>query len=85
MIALIIYYQVNLQSLLRFINSMQTFLPYQDFAKTAACLDYRRLGKQRIEAKQIYLALTVKDYGWKQHPAVKMWAGYECLLLIYGI
>ena len=28
---------------------MQTFLPYKDFGKTAKCLDYRRLGKQRVE------------------------------------
>jgi hypothetical protein len=29
---------------------VQTFLPYPDFKKTAGCLDWRRLGKQRIEA-----------------------------------
>jgi hypothetical protein len=33
---------------------MQTFLPYADFDKTSKCLDYRRLGKQRIETWQIY-------------------------------
>ena len=32
---------------------MQTFLPYEDFTKTAQCLDYKRLGKQRVEAYQI--------------------------------
>jgi hypothetical protein len=32
---------------------MQTFLPYPDFKRSAACLDYRRLGKQRIEALTI--------------------------------
>jgi hypothetical protein len=26
---------------------MQTFLPYPSFVKSAKCLDYRRLGKQR--------------------------------------
>lgn len=36
---------------------MQTFLPYPDFEKSAKCLDYRRLGKQRVEAWQIYLTL----------------------------
>lgn len=32
---------------------LQTFLPYPDFVKSAACLDYKRLGKQRVEAWQI--------------------------------
>lgn len=63
---------------------MQTFLPYPDFAKSAACLDNRRLGKQRIEAKQIYLALTQPRYGWQNHPAVKMWRGYSLTLAAYG-
>ena len=43
---------------------MQTFLPYPDFVKSAQCLDYRRLGKQRVEAKQILeinLMLTNTD------------------------
>ena len=64
---------------------MQTFLPYPDFSKSAQCLDYKRLGKQRIEAWQIYCALTQEDYGWKNHPAVKMWKGYEEALLHYGL
>ena len=63
---------------------MQTFLPYPSFTETALCLDYRRLSKQRIEAKQIYLALTTENYGWQNHPAVKMWQGYEQALLCYG-
>lgn len=63
---------------------MQTFLPYNNFQKSAKCLDYKRLGKQRCECWQIYKALTEKDYGWKHHPIVKMWKGYECALLLYG-
>jgi len=63
---------------------MNTFLPYKDFQKSAQCLDYKRLGKQRVEAWQIYLALTKKNYGWKNHPITKMWKGYEKALLIYG-
>ena len=63
---------------------MNTFLPYADFNKSAQCLDYRRLGKQRVEAWQIYLALTQENYGWKHHPIVKMWKGYEHSLLVYG-
>lgn len=64
---------------------MMTFLPYASFTKTAKCLDYRRLGKQRVEAWQIYQSLTNKNYGWKNHPIVKMWKGYEQALLRYGI
>ena len=64
---------------------MQTFLPFPSFHETAKVLDYRRLGKQRVEAKQIYLALTQPNYGWKNHPAVKMWQGYENALVHYGL
>lgn len=63
---------------------MQTFLPYLNFYQSAQCLDYQRLGKQRVETKQIVKALTLDDYGWKQHPAVKMWEGYEPCLHLYG-
>jgi hypothetical protein len=63
---------------------VQTFLPYPDFAATAAVLDPRRLGKQRVEALQAYRALTVPGYGWRHHPLVKMWAGYREALVCYG-
>jgi hypothetical protein len=64
---------------------VQTFLPYPDFARTAAVLDDRRLGKQRVEALQILRALTRPDYGWRHHPAVLMWKGHEEALVAYGI
>jgi hypothetical protein len=63
---------------------MQTFLPFQSFMESAGCLDRQRLGKQRVEAKQILLALTDPAYGWKNHPAVKMWEGHEIALATYG-
>lgn len=56
---------------------MQTFLPYPDFRESAACLDNRRLGKQRVEALQILNILAGKSAGWKNHPAVLMWRGHE--------
>jgi hypothetical protein len=62
---------------------MQTFLPYPDFHETASVLDYRRLGKQRVEAQQIIKALEDDNYGWKNHPIVKMWQGYKNALLLY--
>ena len=64
---------------------MQTFLPFADFDECAAVLDRRRLGKQRVEVLQILRALTRERYGWKSHPAVRMWAGYEEALGAYGL
>lgn len=71
---------------------MQTFLPYPDMWATAKVLDDKRLGKQRGETKQILLALGVSIgphaasplSRWRNHPAVKMWRGYERLLCEYG-
>jgi len=61
---------------------MQTFLPFPDFIHTAKILDDKRLGKQRVEAFQILKTLT---YGgsWRNHPAVRMWEGYEEALGYY--
>ncbi|CAM3537152.1 MSMEG_6728 family protein [Kibdelosporangium persicum] len=64
---------------------MQTFLPYPGFRATAAVLDPRRLGKQRVETIQVLRALTIPGYGWRHHPAAAMWAGYEEALTRYGI
>lgn len=62
---------------------MNTFLPYPDFAKSARVLDYRRLGKQRVECLQLLNALSGKTKGWVNHPAAKMWRGYEMALAAY--
>ena len=64
---------------------MQTFLPCPSFVDSAARLDPRRLGKQRVEAIQVLRALTVAGYGWRRHPAAAMWAGYEEALVRYGL
>lgn len=77
---------------------MQTFLPYPDFEKSAQCLDYRRLGKQRVEVLQLLRALAtgpeqeydttsgprLRSTPWYNHPACKMWKGYEQALTDYG-
>lgn len=63
---------------------MQTFLPFADFTQTARVLDMKRLNKQQTETMQIINALTRPDYGWKHHPAVKMWRGYVPMLAVYG-
>lgn len=64
---------------------MQTFLPYSDFQKSLQCLDYRRLGKQRIEAAQILATLGVlikRPNGQyfkpthHNHPILNIWKDY---------
>jgi hypothetical protein len=64
---------------------VQTFLPYADFVASAAALDARRLGKQRVETIQVLRGLTRTGYGWRHHPAVKMWRGYQEALTRYGL
>lgn len=62
---------------------MQTFLISDNPAETAKILDNRRLGKQRVEAIQIANILIgeTSKKGWRNHPAVKMWRGYESYLV----
>ena len=64
---------------------MQTFLPYPDIKKSIRCLDWKRLGKQRVEAMQIHNILTGKSESkaWRNHPAVLMWINYENALAVY--
>lgn len=71
---------------------MQTFVPlissFEDIAKT---LDRARLNKQALEGWQILMTLLELDpqgqhripKGWVNHPAVKMWRGYEAALYRY--
>ena len=61
---------------------MNTFLPYPNFVASARCLDSRRLGKQRVEGRQIQTALQ-KVGGWSNHPATKMWSGCIEALMLY--
>lgn len=62
---------------------MQTFLPYKNFMASAAALDNRRLNKQILEGYQVLNTLSGRSFGWKNHPAVKMWKGYERSLYEY--
>ena len=52
---------------------MQTFLPYEDFRASARVLDRQRLGKQRVEAKQILQALERpgEPSGWEDIPQLE--------------
>lgn len=64
---------------------MQTFLPVADFRASAEMLDLKRLGKQRVEAIQVVRGLVVEGYGWRHHPAVRMWCGHLEALGRYGL
>ena len=61
---------------------MQTFLPYRSFMKSALTLDYRRLGKQRVEAMQILRAIR-EGGAWAHHPIVRLWSDYTDALCEY--
>lgn len=69
---------------------MQTFVPLYSYEDSANVLDRMRLGKQRIEAKSILQILTKTNQhwnnsnAWANHPAVKMWRGFELELAHYG-
>ena len=73
-------------------SPMQTFLPYEDFAASAAVLDYKRLGKQRVETFQLLNVIRGVDKygepklhkGWVNHPATVMWKQYPHALAYYG-
>jgi hypothetical protein len=73
---------------------MQTFAPEGRLIDLGfQTLDYRRLGKQRVEAWQILNVLrgvdnegNPKDHkGWVNHPATKMWEGHTGALAFYGL
>lgn len=64
---------------------MQVFLPEANFAKCAKVLDTKRLVKQLLEGRQIMNVLAGESTtkGWHNHPAVKMFTGYEKTLYQY--
>jgi hypothetical protein len=64
---------------------MQTFCPSPNLLTNFWYLDSRRLGKQRVEAFQILNVLLNRTdrKGWRNHPAVLMWKGYENALKYY--
>ena len=62
---------------------MQTFVPENTFEHSVRVLDRQRLGKQRVETLQIMNALAGLSKGWTNHPATRMWRGYENALLRY--
>ena len=64
---------------------MITFLPHPNFQISARCLDIRRLGNQRSEAKLLIDLLEGRRFSkrWKASPAYRMWIGYTPVLKLY--
>jgi hypothetical protein len=64
---------------------VNTFIPFTSFEKCAACLDNKRLGKQRVEAMQIINIITgaTQTKGWRNHPVVVMWKDHPDALKMY--
>lgn len=64
---------------------MQVFFPFPDIEKSLDCLDRQRLGKQRVEAKQILNILygRTDSKSWSNHPATRMFEGYGDFLKLY--
>ena len=68
---------------------MQTFLPYADFQKSLKVLDYRRLGKQRVEALTLIHVIEgvkingIQPKGWINHPITIMWKPFSDALRLY--
>lgn len=62
---------------------MQTFLPVADFRASAEMLDYRRLGKQRVECVQLLKAIFGETQAWSHHPAAHMWQHHPTALMRY--
>lgn len=69
---------------------VNTFITSSSFRNCAKNLDYKRLGKQRVEALQIIDILMFYDRnnklpkkGFSNHPVVKMWLGYTNALKYY--
>lgn len=64
---------------------MQVFFAFADIKQSLQCLDRHRLGKQRVEAKQILNILygRTTSNAWANHPAVRMFEGYGDFLKLY--
>jgi hypothetical protein len=62
---------------------VNTFITSNSLVECASVLDVKRLGKQRLECKEIINILLGVSDGWSNHPAAKMWIGYVDALKVY--
>jgi len=63
---------------------MNVFLSGPSVVQSFERLDRLRLGKQRVELKQILLALE-NGGAWSSHPATKMWTGCRGFVAKMGV
>lgn len=72
---------------------LYTWLPYADFAQSAACLEPIMLNRQKEDALivlQVCLDCYVGDRkkktnAWVNHPCVRMWKPWPYALAVYGL
>ena len=62
---------------------MQVFLPFPCITESLQVLDKKRLGKQRVEAKQLLDVVLNDQKGWKNHPCARMYSQYPGFLIEY--
>ena len=68
-------------------GTLQTWLPYPNYAESAHVLDNKRLSKQRTNVLEILDVLHEVNQQSKyyEHPVIEMWRGYEPQLCEYGL
>lgn len=63
---------------------MNIFVPSQSILNSIGCLDYRRLGKQRVEIYQLVLEFE-RPTNWSNHPCFKAWENNKEALIFTGL
>ena len=64
---------------------MMTFLPFENFDKSARALDSQRLRKQLLECEGILNVLDKPNLPWGNHPITKKWRGFKPALVNYSL
>jgi hypothetical protein len=62
---------------------VNTFITSNSLEECAKNLDYRRLGKQRVECLEIINSIENPTKGWKNHPVSIMWKDHVDALKLY--
>lgn len=64
-------------------KSMQIFIPFPCVRKSLKSLDYKRLGKQRLEAWQIIRIIRGETTGYQKHPIISTYRKYLPAVIDY--
>ena len=80
----------NISFFIKKLDMVNIFIPFPNIYMSVKCLDRERLGKQRVECKQIIDLLEEYDRthilpekGWSSHPAFLSWIGFTNHLKVY--